>query len=287
MRIIDNNKIDLAALKNCLSRPEIFTKSTAKFWDDQHISGQMLKFHLNPEVEAASKTKATIEAETDLIIKLTELDSTKSVIDLGCGPGLYVKEFAKTGAKVLGVDLSSRSVNYANENIKPAFTNVNFIEMNYLDLNFHASFDLATLIFYDFCALNTDDQKRLLSRVHQGLKDNGFLIFDVVSDNWKTSSSTNITICEAGGFWSPDPYIEIKNTFCYEDPKTEGVQYTIIDENGIIKVIRLYHRLFGLEEITELLNDHHFTVEKVYRNLKGDALRDGSETYGIIARKRS
>ncbi len=285
MKIINNNIIDFSALKNCLNKPEIFTKSTHKFWDDEHVSGQMLKYHLNPELEAASKTKEVIEAETDFIIKLTELDSTKAVIDLGCGPGLYVKEFAKTGARVLGVDLSSRSIDYANENIKPAFPNVDFSEMNYLDLDFHASFDLATLIFYDFCALNTDEQNRLLSRIHEALKDNGFFIFDVISENWKTSSSTGISVCEGGGFWSPDSYIEIQNRFFYEDPKTQGIQYGIIDERGAVKVIRIYHRLFGLAEITKLLKDHHFTVEKVYRNLKGEVLGDDSETFGIIARK--
>ncbi len=285
MKIINNNKLDLSVLKNCLAKPELFQKSNARFWDDEHISGEMLKYHLNPEVEAASKTKETIEAETKFIIELTKMDDTKAVLDLGCGPGLYVREFAKTGAVVTGVDLSGRSIAYANENIKPGRHNINFINMNYLELDFQDSFDIATLIFYDFCPLNTSEQKELLSKIHRALKDDGLFIFDVISDNWKTGLSSNIAVYEEGGFWSPDPYIEILNTFLYEDPKTEGVQYTIIDEHGTTKVIRIYHRLFGLEEITQLLNEHHFTVEKVYRNLKGEPLSGDSETYGIIARK--
>jgi SAM-dependent methyltransferase len=284
MRIINNNKIDFQSLKNAISKPKIFEKSTDKFWEDDHISEQMLMFHLNPEVEAASKTKETIEAETDFIIKLTGMDSEKTVLDLGCGPGLYVKEFAKTGAKVTGIDFSDRSIDYANKSIKPAYENVIFTKMNYLDINVKDSFDIATLIFYDFCALNTDEQNRLLAKIHAALNDNGIFIFDVVSENWKSSISSNISVCE-GGFWSRNPYIEILNTFMYEEPKTEGLQYTIIDENGTVKVIRLYHRLFNLEEITRLLNDNHFRIEKVYKNLKGETLTENSETYGIIARK--
>lgn len=284
MRIIKNNKIDLKALKNSIAKPEIFKKSTDKFWDDEYISEQMLKFHLNPEVEAASKTKETIEAETDFIIKFTNMDNEKTVLDLGCGPGLYVKEFAKTGAEVTGIDLSDRSINYANENIKLMYKNTIFSRMNYLDINFKESFDIATLIYYDFCALNTNEQKKLLLKIHEALKDNGVFIFDVISENKKTSISTNISVCE-GGFWSPDSYIEILNTFIYEEPKTEGLQYTIIDEEGKTRIIRIYHRLFNLQEITRLLNDNNFKVEKIFKNLKGEALDKDSETYGIFARK--
>ena len=113
MNIIKNSKINVTLLKECMAKPEIYTRSTCKFWDDEYISEQMLSIHLNPDIESASKTKATIEAETKFIIDATAMSAGKAVLDLGCGPGLYVKEFAKTGAMVTGVDLSQRSIDYA------------------------------------------------------------------------------------------------------------------------------------------------------------------------------
>lgn len=284
MRIIDNNKLNLHLLKNSITKPEIFAKSTDKFWDDEYISEQMLKFHLNPDIEAASKTKETIETEAEFIIKSTSMSDGKVILDLGCGPGLYVKEFAKTGALVTGIDLSDRSINYANKNIKPEYRNTLFTKMNYLDINYKESFDIATLIFYDFCALNTNEQNILLEKIHTALKDNGLFIFDIVTENKKTLKSTNISVCEEG-FWSPKPYVEILNIYLYEDPKTEGLQYAIIAEDGSTRIIRIYHRLFSLAEITEMLNENGFKVEKVFKNLKGDPFNKDSETYGIIARK--
>ncbi|WP_206459111.1 class I SAM-dependent methyltransferase [Anaerovorax sp. IOR16] len=262
MKIIDNNKINLSVLKNSIVQPEIFEKGTDKFWDDEYISEQMLNFHLNPDIEAASKTKDTIDAEASFIIKSTNMKGGKKVLDLGCGPGLYVREFAKTGAMVTGVDISERSINYANENIKPEYKNTLFIKKNYLNISFNNSFDIATLIFYDFCALSTNEQMILLSKIHGALRDNGILILDVVSENKETSISTNVSVCE-GGFWSPKPYIEILNTYLYEEPKTEGLQYTIIDEDGVTKVIRIYHRLFKLTEITKMLNKNGFKIESL------------------------
>jgi SAM-dependent methyltransferase len=285
MNIIKDNKINLYALSELIAKPEIFAKGTAKFWDDEHISAQMLKLHLNPAVEAASKTKETIEAEASFIIGSTGMGNGKTVLDLGCGPGLYVKEFAKTGAKVKGIDLSARSIDYADENIKPERHNVTFAKMNYLDMTFQNAFDIATLIFYDFGALNTEEQGKLLANVHRALKNNGVFVFDVISTNWQNPLSAGITVNEAGGFWRPGPYIEILTAFSYENPRTEGRQYAIIGEDGDAEVVRIYIRLFGMEEIVKLLNEHNFRVEKVYSNLKGDPLGESPETYGIIARK--
>ncbi len=284
MKIIQNGKIDLQILKNCIAKPKIYEKSTAKFWDDEYISQQMLKYHLDPDIEAASKTREAIEAETSFIVKWTDMDDKKAVVDLGCGPGLYVKEFAKTGAKITGIDYSDRSINYANEFVKAVYENTNFLLMNYLNLNYSQTFDIATLIFYDFCVLNPTEQKHLLAKIHTALKDNGLFIFDVLSDQRKTLVTTKMSICE-GGFWNSEPYIEIYNTFWYENVKTEGMQYTIIAEDGATRIIRLYHRMFGLAEIINLLSENHFKIEKVYKNLKGEPLSDDSETFGIFARK--
>ncbi|MEQ8176243.1 MAG: class I SAM-dependent methyltransferase [Syntrophomonadaceae bacterium] len=284
MKIIKKNMIDLAGLKDAIKKPEIYQKSTCKFWDDEHISGEMLKFHLNPDVEAASKTRKAIEAETGFIISYTGMNASHSVIDLGCGPGLYVREFARTGAEVTGVDLSPNSINYTLQHIKPEFENVRFINMNYLDMDFAASFDIATMIFYDFCVLNPDEQNRLLNNIHRALKSNGVFIFDVVTVNRKVPESTSISICD-GGFWSPEPYIEIMNTCLYEDQHTEGMQYTIIAKDGTTRIIRLYHRLFNRDDIEKLLAENGFEMVGIYNNLQGEALSEGTETFGIIARK--
>lgn len=285
MRIIEHNKIDLTILKKYFTKPPLYTAGTSKFWDDEYVSLQMLKLHLNPEVESASRTKGTLEAESAFIIRETGLTAAKAVLDLGCGPGLYVGEFAKTGARVTGVDISKRSIEYANKNIKPAYANVVFMQMNYLDLDFRDLFDVVTLIFYDFCVLNPTEQKNLLMRINSALKMGGVLVFDVVSENFKVAESTQVSISERDGFWSPKPYLEIANTYLYENPKTLGQQYTIISEEGSVEVTRLYTRLFNQKELTELLNQCGFRVEKIYKNLKGEPLSEDSETYGIFARK--
>ena len=284
MKIIAENKINMHIFKEGILKPELNEKSTDKFWDDEYTSEQMLKLHLDPDLESASKTKETIEAEANFIINATVMGKGKEVLDIGCGPGLYVREFAKTGAMVTGIDISDRSINYANQNIKPMYPNTRFTKMNYLNMDFKDAFDVVTLIYYDFCVLSTSEQNALLAKIHTSLKDGGVFMFDIYTENLETSITTNISVYEEG-FWSAKPYAEILNTFMYEDPKTQGRQYLIIEEDGSTRIIRFFSRLFSLDEITEMLNNNGFKVDGVYNNLKGEAFNKDSEIYGVIAIK--
>lgn len=285
MNIIENNKIQLEILKNFIAQPKQFEKGEEKFWDDPHISMQMLNFHLNPNVEAASKTIATIQAESSFIINKAKMNYEKTVLDLGCGPGLYIKEFAKTEAKITGVDLSQRSIDYAKNNSCSKLSNVTLTQMNYLKMKYENEFDIITLIFYDFCALNPDEQSILLYAIYRALKKDGLFILDVLSENRPVSNSTSISVLSEG-FWSPKPYIEILNSYVFENPRTEGIQYSIINEIGDIKNYRIYHRLFSIKEIDKLFNSHGFLIKEKFNNLMGDKLTINSKTYGIIAQKK-
>jgi len=64
-----------------------------------------------------------------------------------------------------------------------------------------------------------------------------------------------------------------------------GQQYTIITEDGTAETTRIYTRLFSHAEIESLLKECGFTIDKVYKNLKGEPLNEKSETYGVFARK--
>ncbi|MCB1660659.1 MAG: hypothetical protein KDI39_20765, partial [Pseudomonadales bacterium] len=42
-------------------KPAPFTPREPLFWNDPHISSQMLKAHLNPDIDAASRKPETID----------------------------------------------------------------------------------------------------------------------------------------------------------------------------------------------------------------------------------
>ena len=70
-------------------KPPPFTPGEPLFWDDPHISAQMLEAHLNPETDQASRNRGTIEASVAWIVEALGVGVGDAVLDLGCGPGLY------------------------------------------------------------------------------------------------------------------------------------------------------------------------------------------------------
>jgi 2-polyprenyl-3-methyl-5-hydroxy-6-metoxy-1,4-benzoquinol methylase len=75
----------------------------------------MLKAHLDPNTDAASRRPEIIVKSVKWLSQYLRLSPGSEVIDLGCGPGLYCAHFHREGWKVTGLDFSERSIAYARE----------------------------------------------------------------------------------------------------------------------------------------------------------------------------
>ena len=103
-------------LQNMNSRPEPYQYYTAdKLWTDPYISRKMLEYHLDKNVNLASRKYEFIERSVDWLITRFILGSNSQVCDFGCGPGLYTTLLAEKGMKVTGIDFSRNSIEYAQK----------------------------------------------------------------------------------------------------------------------------------------------------------------------------
>ncbi|MDD1686291.1 class I SAM-dependent methyltransferase [Methanoregula sp.] len=107
--------MQISRLSETIKKPVLYKKGNAGMWEDDHISRHLLELHLDPDCDAASRKRSTIETTVQWIE--THLDNDKkSILDLGCGPGLYCELLAEHGHRVTGVDFSKRSLDYARQN---------------------------------------------------------------------------------------------------------------------------------------------------------------------------
>ncbi|MCK8059113.1 MULTISPECIES: class I SAM-dependent methyltransferase [unclassified Fusibacter] len=269
--------------------PELFEngKTQEAFWDNEHISKMMLMAHLNPNWDAASRKPATIDATCNWIISTLNLKSRQRLLDLGCGPGLYSSRFCEHGLMVTGIDYSKRSLAYAREQAKKNRHSIEYIDMNYLEIDYDKSFDTAVLIYCDFGVLSSKSRKELLQRIHRSLKPGGYFVFDVWSTNYKelTAEYKNWFVHEKQGFWKPYPHLELVTKSYDKDSEVSLKQHIILQEETPINVYNLWEQCYSVGSITKLLKENGFEVLKTVADLTGSEYHIDSDLIGIIARK--
>lgn len=66
-----------------------------------------------------------VERRSHILASLAELDTAKKTLELGCGTGEYTLRLAKTGSKIIAIDISLLLIQQAKQKVKSL--NVNFI----------------------------------------------------------------------------------------------------------------------------------------------------------------
>ena len=268
-------------------KPDPFTSGEPLFWDDPHISAHLLEAHLNPNIDAASRNPETIDRSVKWLVENLALKAGDSVLDLGCGPGLYTSRFARAGLQVTGVDYSHRSIEYATKFAAENNLNIAYRYQNYLELNDKNRYDVVLLIYGDFCPLNPEQRTTLLNNVYRALKPNGKFVLDVSTrEHRKKHGNKNRWQALESGFWKPGPHLVLEEGFDYPEQSIWLDQYTVIEANGKMSVYRNWFQDYTPETITNELAQNGFVVESLWGDLTGTFFTQESEWIGLVTYKK-
>jgi SAM-dependent methyltransferase len=277
--------LDLAHLCQLQEKPMPFEPGEPLFWTDPHIASQMLAFHLNPNVDAASRRPETIARATNWIATALGLQSGAPILDLGCGPGLYAERLAQAGFQVTGVDFSQNSIDYATAQAREQHLPVQYRCQNYLQLDDEALYSAVLLIYGDLCPLAPEQRARLLANIQRALKPGGCFILDVSAPSLRQKYGLKNSWYAAGsGFWKPGPHLVLEQGFSYPDDLYLD-QYTVIESNAKISVYRNWFQDYTPETIRAELEASGFAVESLWSDLTGTPYSPTSDWIGIVARK--
>lgn len=255
--------------------PNVFEPSDLTLWQDDYISSVLLSAHLNPHHDNASRNHHFIEESSKWL--LSQITNVDSLLDLGCGPGLYTSKFSESINTVVGVDFSSRSIAYAKEHDSKTA----YIEADYVDLELDRVFDTITMIHCEYGSLNPDNRKKLLETIKQSLKKEGQFFFDIftpieleqfeVAQRWTNQSQ---------GFHSNRPYTEVILNKVY--PNNISLRQSTVIQDDSLKVFRQWYQYFTLTTIQQELEQAGLTITEVYENFKGDPYNPYGKTLALM-----
>tara|TARA_Y100000782_G_C10188516_1_gene268538 strand:- start:10748 stop:11593 length:846 start_codon:yes stop_codon:yes gene_type:complete len=270
-------------------QPTLYSPGNAFMWTDAHISTQLLNIHLNKEVDLASRKFSTIEKTVKWIIDHAPQKAPLSILDLGCGPGLYSELLAQQGHAVTGVDISPISIDHARKSAQHQHLNIDYHCENYVNLEINDSqFDLIILIYTDFGVLLPRERTILLQKIHQMLKPGGILIFDVLNDNEALSTKVQPATFEAvhQGFWSNTSYVAFSNSFLYEKEKVVLYQHNVFTTTNELKQYRFWTHFFSENDLKELMAQAQLKPISFHRNIiPGNDSYSGQHVTFCIAQK--
>lgn len=262
----------------------VYTADT--LWTDEHTAGQMLEYHLNEGIEAASRSGEFIGRSVEWIVSHFGVDDETAIADFGCGPGLYASRLAEKGADVTGIDFSANSLEYAKGVAAEKGLSIEYACCNYLEYETDKKFDLIIMIMCDFCALSPEQRKVLLSKFRSMLKDGGQVLLDVYSlESFdKREEAASYELNQLHGFWSADDYYCFLNTFKYDDEKVVLDKYTIIEESRK-RVVYNWLQYFSKDSLRKEFKDNGFTVEEIYSDVAGRELTEGATELAVVAKR--
>lgn len=261
--------------------------TTPEFWDDDHISAQMLAAHLAPNMEAASRTHEFIDRSARWIVEVLGLGRGDRVLDLGCGPGLYACRIAHDGVIVHGVDVSRRSVAHARKIAHAANLPATFDVANYLEGDLGGPYNAALLIYEDICALSPQQRAGLLRRVRDSLVPGAALMMDVTAaprfERERPGIRREVDLDD--GFWAEPSYEGVHETFTYPDLRLILERYTITKDNRTRQFWNWMHCLTP-ELITAELAATGFKEPALWGDLAGAPYDPMGETFAIITHRQ-
>jgi len=115
----------------------------------------------------------------DRLFGMINFQNYNSILDLGCGEGVFTSKLTKLGDKITCVDISSTAIERAKHSVDSRGKQVRFLcaDINNLNvLDAENKFDL-------ICCLETlyylekSDREKLLDGIEMLLRENGFILF--------------------------------------------------------------------------------------------------------------
>jgi SAM-dependent methyltransferase len=269
-------------------QPEPWSEGEKIPWNEPGFSARMLREHLSQAHDAASRRAAIIDRQVNWICLTLLRGQPASVLDLGCGPGLYASRLARRGCRCIGIDFSPASVAYAREQAQGQALDCQYLEGDVRTTAFGSGFGLVMFIFGELNVFRPQDARLILQKAYAALDPGGLLVlephtFEAVKaigqnpSEWYSASS---------GLFSESPHLCLQENFWDETSCTATERYFIIDaQSGAVTSYVSTMQAYTNEQYRSLLGECGFRDVEFHPSLEGKETDYASALLAITARK--
>lgn len=200
-------------------------------WDDPEFSRRMLAEHLSQAHDAASRRAETIDRQVDWIdAELLERRPAR-ILDLGCGPGLYLSRLAGLGHQSAGIDFGPASIEHACGEAERLGLRIDYTLGDLRATGFPGGQDLIMLIFGELNVFIRDEALDILTRARQALRPGGRMLLEVHTFDAVRQMGQALPTWRAAerGLFSDRPHIRLDDAYWDTSACAAVIRHYIID----------------------------------------------------------
>jgi len=231
---------------------------------------------INKEENIIQRTKT----EVDGIVKLLSLEKDMTILDCPCGYGRHSIELASRGFIVEGVDVNSKHLQKAINDIGTA--SATFKQGNMIDLKYISEFDVVVNVFASFGFFETDkENEKVLENFYNALRPGGRFLMHIDINISKIIYGSNKHVSQKKLITGET--LQIIDKY---DPTTKKLNGTWTIVGDTEKITRGYSvRIYNQYEFEQMCKNIGFASVKTYSNWESATYTDDSNDMIVVAQK--
>lgn len=248
-------------------------------WNDADFSERMLVEHLTQDHDLASRRIEKIDAQVKRLLEdLPPAPGT--ILDLGCGPGLYLSRLAAAGYHGVGIDFSPASIRHGRDTT----TGPEYRLGDLRTADFGSGFDAVLLLYGQINVFRRAEARSILTRALTALRPGGVIVLEPQTHGHVESTGAGSPSWSAHetGLFSASPHVLLTEAFWDGTSTTATQRFYVVDAGtGAVTRHAISTVAYKEGELVSLLEEVGFENIATRPSLAGEESEDS--LFAILA----
>jgi len=252
-------------------------------WGEPMFSGRMLREHLDDSHDMASRRSTTVDAHVDWLAALV---TPGRVLDLGCGPGLYLERLSARGWDGVGLDVSPASIEHARARASSSRSRCEYLLGDFRDAQVPGTFGLVLCLFGELSTVPLTDVGTVCSRIATWLVPDGRAVLEVSTRGGVIRKGLKAPswYSTVGGLFADGEHAVLRESAWFDEHAASVERWWVLDPSRPAPDLLGSTTWWHGGALDELLALHGLTVESRYGDLTGTAPREDDDFEVLIVK---
>ncbi len=264
-------------------------------WSRPDFSARMLAVHLDEETHMASRRPGVIDRHVDwlcshLADRFPGAGRPPHVLDVACGPGLYLHRLAGRGFRTTGFDFAPAPLAWAREQAQQQGLDCRFLELDLTALppDLHRQMepvDLMTFWFGDFHSFSPQQVASFLPVLARCLRPGGVFVLEYQPLDHFVQEDASAWSMEQSSVFCPAPHLWLQEWGWDEDRALEThVHWILEQDSGKLQRYVQCHQAWSDQDLITALDRCGLGDPVFYPPLAG---ADGEFEFPVLSTRRT